>query len=126
MGLYHNIESLEKVRFLTSKRRITSGLQVLHWQPQPTPAPRPTSVTVSLALSRCQAAPKGVRIVPLEYRESRRGVQRGQCQTLPVASAAGGGRRRSAAGGARATLIGPDIGNNTISVYPDIAPRYHG
>jgi hypothetical protein len=36
---------------------------------------------------------------------------------------AGGGLlplRRSTAGGARAALIGPDIGNNTISVNPDI------
>jgi hypothetical protein len=87
----------------------------LHWQPQPTPAPQPASVS----LIRCQAARKGVRIVPVEYREStgRRAEDQeagpvasgapGQSLAVPVASAAGGGRRRSAASGGRrlSTLI---------------------
>ena len=93
--------------------------QVLHWQPHPGPWP------ASVSLSRCQAARKGVRIVPVEYRESRREVQRGQCQ-WPVQLAGGGpgagaalqcGRRGP---GGAAALIGPDIGKYTISVDPDI------
>ncbi len=68
--------------------------QVLHWQSQPAPAPRPTSVYLSL--SRSQAACKGVKIVPVEYRESRCGVQTATERAVPVASAAGGGRRWSA------------------------------
>jgi hypothetical protein len=70
--------------------------QVLHWQPQPAPAQRPASVS----LSRCQAACKGVRIVPWStdyYRESRRGVQRGLCQ-WPVRPAGGGAAVRPAGG----------------------------
>ena len=48
----------------------------------------------------------------------RRGVQRVHAwsteRAVPV------GLRRNAAGGARAALIGPDIGKYTIFVYPDI------
>ncbi len=67
-------------------------------------------VSGSSQLEGCQDCPRGVQRVQVWSTE----------RAVPVASAAGGGRRRSAAGGARAALIGPDIGKNTISVYPDI------
>jgi hypothetical protein len=77
---------------------------------------------VSLALSRFQAACKSVRIVPVEYRESRRGPVEyregsasGQCGRR-----GGGAAVRPAGPGARVALIRPDIGKYTISVFPDI------
>jgi hypothetical protein len=63
---------------------------------------------VSDSLQGCQDCPRGVQRVQAWSTE----------RAVPVASAAGGGARRSAAGpgGARAALIGPDIGKYTISV----------